>query len=161
MIFTVSFSVWPFGWNLQRKLHKEKGEQAVERAWTFYVFIFKELSFPTGQKKEKTRGAAGSCLGCEMFVLCSAVAPWQRVLNWLQMCEESKGVVCVPAGAEGARPLSLPLIGTTCPPEQGGNHSLSVLLGWFSIGASSAVCWGVLNKGTAVAGNSLTSFTFL
>lgn len=31
-----------------------------------------------------------------------------------------KWVVCVPAGAEGARPLSLSLIGTTCSPEQGG-----------------------------------------
>lgn len=82
--------------------HSEKttqgeGGEFVERAWTFYVFIFKESGFSTGQKKKigKMRGAAGSSLECEMFVLCSAVALWQHVLNWLQMCEESKmGGLC-------------------------------------------------------------------
>lgn len=76
-----------------------------------------------------------------------------------------KWVVCVPAGAEGARPLSLSLIGTTCPPEKGGKSqpvSPDVDLGdGLAFGASTDVCLGVLNKGKAVTGNSLPSFTFL
>lgn len=146
MIFTVSFSLWHFGWNILRKLHKGKGREVVERAWTFYIFIFKESSFPTGQKKsKKMRGAAGSCVECEMFVLCSAVALWQHVLNWLQMCEESKRGGLCSSRSSGCKATFTGLNWQHVSPEQGGESqpaSPAADLVWH-LGHPLVCVWGI------------------
>lgn len=82
--------------------HSEKTTQGEggRSCWTclnILCIYFQRIKLPyrSKKKKRKMRGAACSCLECEMFVLRSAVAPWQRVLNWLQMCEESEvGGLC-------------------------------------------------------------------
>lgn len=98
------------------------------------------------------RGAAGSCLECEMFVLRSAVALWQHVLNWLQMCEESKmGGLCS-SRSWGCKATFTGLNWHHVSPEQGGKSRpvspAGDLGGASAFGASTAVCLGVLNKYT-------------
>lgn len=123
--------------------HSEKTTQGEGRTscWTclnILCIYFQRIKLPYRSKKKRKWE---ELLAVVWGVRCSCSA--QQLLRdsafsiGYKCVRNPKGVVCVPAGAEGARPFSLSLIGTTCPPEQGGNHSLSVLLGWFSI-------WGIL-----------------
>lgn len=137
--------------------------------WTclnILCIYFQRIKLPYRSKK---KGKWEELLAVVWSVRCSCSA--QQLLRdsafsiGYKCVRNPKWVVCVPAGAEGARPLSLSLIGTTCPPEEGGKSqpvSPGVdLRGDLSCGASTGVYLGVLNKGKAVTGNSLTSFIFL